>query len=97
MKTAPSLSPDHLPRSARLVVAGFVAAALVVVAGVVSSAPALAAEVDQAVVVRVVDGDTLVVELKGKQTRVRLLNVDTPETKDPNEPADASARRHPRT
>lgn len=97
MKTAPFLSPDHLPRSARLVVAGFVAAALVVVAGVVSSAPALAAEVDQAVVVRVVDGDTLVVKLKGKQTRVRLLNVDTPETKDPNEPVDASARRHPRT
>ncbi len=36
-------------------------------------------------VVRVVDGDTLVVRLDGVKTTVRLLNVDTPETKDPNE------------
>jgi micrococcal nuclease len=33
-----------------------------------------------AVVERVVDGDTIVVDLDGERTRVRLLNVDTPET-----------------
>jgi endonuclease YncB( thermonuclease family) len=44
-----------------------------------------AADVDQAVVVRVVDGDTLVVRLGASDTTVRLLNVDAPETKDPNE------------
>lgn len=39
---------------------------------------------DQTTVVRVVDGDTLVAALGGIDTTVRLLNVDTPETKDPN-------------
>ena len=38
----------------------------------------------QAVVVRVIDGDTLVVNLGEVDTTIRLLNVDTPETKDPN-------------
>ena len=33
---------------------------------------------------RVVDGDTVVVALAGTDTTIRLLNVDTPETKDPN-------------
>ncbi|MFW0169329.1 thermonuclease family protein [Rothia sp. P4278] len=33
---------------------------------------------------RVVDGDTFDVSYKGQDTRVRLLNVDTPETKHPN-------------
>lgn len=39
----------------------------------------------EAVVLRVVDGDTLVVDLTGVSTKIRLLNVDAPETKDPNE------------
>lgn len=39
-----------------------------------------------ATVMRVVDGDTLVVMLSDVKTTVRLLNVDTPETKDPNKP-----------
>lgn len=39
-----------------------------------------------ATVVRVVDGDTLVVMISDVKTTVRLLNVDTPETKDPNKP-----------
>ncbi|MDP2103702.1 MAG: thermonuclease family protein, partial [Candidatus Gracilibacteria bacterium] len=34
-------------------------------------------------VLRVVDGDTIVVELYGKQEKVRLIGVDTPETVDP--------------
>lgn len=52
---------------------------------------------DRATVVRVVDGDTFVASLDGKETTVRLLNVDTPETKKPEHPAecfgpDASAK-----
>lgn len=34
-------------------------------------------------VVRVVDGDTIVVNVKGAQEKVRLIGVDTPETVDP--------------
>ncbi|MGP5732527.1 thermonuclease family protein [Arthrobacter rhombi] len=39
-----------------------------------------------ATVVRVVDGDTLVASLDGTVETIRLLNVDTPETKKPNTP-----------
>lgn len=39
-----------------------------------------------AIVTRIVDGDTIDVEIDGKEERLRLLLVDTPETKDPNEP-----------
>ncbi|WP_210244082.1 thermonuclease family protein [Arthrobacter yangruifuii] len=66
------------------------AAAVVVLAATSCSEPAAAEpEVqprDGATVVRVIDGDTLVVDLAGEDVTVRLLNVDTPETKDPNEP-----------
>lgn len=34
-------------------------------------------------VVRVVDGDTIVVQIKGVQEKVRFIGVDTPETVDP--------------
>jgi micrococcal nuclease len=40
---------------------------------------------DDASVVRVVDGDTVVVRLAGRDTTVRLIGIDTPETKDPRE------------
>lgn len=39
-----------------------------------------------AVVVRAVDGDTLVVLVDGAEERVRLIGIDTPETKDPRRP-----------
>ena len=39
-----------------------------------------------ATVVRVVDGDTLVARLGGRNENVRLVGVDTPETKDPRKP-----------
>lgn len=50
-------------------------------------------------VVRVVDGDTIVVDQDGAQVRVRLLGIDTPETVKPDSPVecfgpDASARAH---
>ena len=35
--------------------------------------------------VRVVDGDTIVVSIQGEEERVRLLNIDTPETVHPSE------------
>jgi micrococcal nuclease len=48
-----------------------------------SAAPELRGE--RAVVERVIDGDTVDVQRDGEVVRVRLLNIDTPETKDPNE------------
>ncbi len=39
-------------------------------------------------VLRVVDGDTIVVEMKGKQYRVRYIGIDTPETHHPTDGAD---------
>lgn len=42
------------------------------------------ASADTGVVHRVIDGDTVDVEIRGEVTRVRLLNVNTPETKDPD-------------
>ncbi|MCW0211826.1 MAG: thermonuclease family protein [Pseudonocardia sp.] len=38
-----------------------------------------------AIVTHLVDGDTLDVTIGGHPERIRLLNVDTPETKDPDE------------
>lgn len=36
-------------------------------------------------VIRVIDGDTLIALVEGEETTIRLLNIDTPETKDPDE------------
>jgi micrococcal nuclease len=66
--------------------AGFVLAAGGVGTSVAVANTAGAAETDQGVVQRVVDGDTVDVSVGGTTTRIRLLNVDTPETVDPNEP-----------
>jgi micrococcal nuclease len=40
----------------------------------------------EAVVQRVVDGDTIVVSIAGRDERVRLIGVDTPESVDPRTP-----------
>lgn len=37
---------------------------------------------------RVIDGDTIVIEIDGKQERVRLIGVDTPETVHPSKPVE---------
>lgn len=42
----------------------------------------------QATVVRIIDGDTFKASTNGEEKTVRLLNVDTPETKDPNAPVE---------
>jgi endonuclease YncB( thermonuclease family) len=39
-----------------------------------------------ATMVSVVDGDTIDVNIKGHRERVRLIGIDTPETKKPNTP-----------
>lgn len=41
-----------------------------------------------AVVTAVVDGDTIDVQVDGEERRVRLLNIDTPESVDPNHPVE---------
>ena len=43
-------------------------------------------------VLRVLDGDTVVVRLDGKETRVRLIGVDAPESVDPRQPVQRFAR-----
>jgi micrococcal nuclease len=39
-------------------------------------------------VIRVIDGDTVVIDLDGKQTSVRFIGVDTPETVHPSKPVE---------
>lgn len=43
-------------------------------------------------VVRVIDGDTIVVEIGGVDTTVRLIGIDTPETVDPRKPVQCFGR-----
>ncbi|WP_413542728.1 thermonuclease family protein [Citricoccus nitrophenolicus] len=67
------------------IAAGAVAVAVVGgAAGVaVAQSGGSAEDRDQATVVRVIDGDTFDARIDGEVERVRLLNVDTPETKHP--------------
>src|SRR5262249_8871943 len=61
-------------------------------------APAPSGAALEVPVTRVVDGDTIAVTRDGAEVRVRLIGIDTPETKKPNTPVecygrDGSARR----
>ena len=66
----------------RWLTSGLVIAGLAIGIGVV----AYARDESRATVSRVIDGDTLVARVAGTDTTIRFLNVDTPETKDPNAP-----------
>jgi micrococcal nuclease len=66
-------------------VIGAVLAAAVVAGSLVGAA---AANEHSGTVVRIVDGDTIVVSINNLDQTIRLLNVDTPETKDPNQPVE---------
>jgi micrococcal nuclease len=61
-----------------LLAVGGVGTAVVVAA--VSDTPSA----EQAVVTYLVDGDTFDVSVDGRTERIRMLNIDTPETKDPD-------------
>ncbi len=52
------------------------------------SGGAAAGEPGRATVVRVVDGDTILVAIGGVDERVRLIGIDTPESVDPRSPVD---------
>jgi micrococcal nuclease len=47
---------------------------------------------DQVRVVRVVDGDTIIVELDGREERVRYIGIDAPESVQPNAPVECFGR-----
>ncbi|SHN69802.1 micrococcal nuclease [Geodermatophilus obscurus] len=67
------------------------AATAVVVAGVIAGGGVVHAATDNsttATVAKVVDGDTIDVRYDGETYRVRLLNVDTPESVDPEKPVE---------
>lgn len=51
-------------------------------------APKKTPDFEEATVVRVVDGDTIHVEINGEKKKVRLILVDTPETKHPRKPVE---------
>ncbi len=59
-------------------------ASLILLAGITTASPALLRE--DARVVSVIDGDTIIVEHPGGQATVRLIGVDTPETSRPDQP-----------
>ncbi len=63
-----------------------VAALGVVSVGAVALGAVIGDDDRQGEVVRVIDGDTLVALVGGEETTIRLLNVDTPETKHPDLP-----------
>lgn len=67
-------------------ISGFIGGALTV--ALVGSGIAAANGNFATTVVRVIDGDTLVARINGDETTIRLLNVDTPETKDPTKPTE---------
>ena len=64
----------------KLIVGVVAVTSVAVGAGVVATA----ASTDGAVVTHIVDGDTFDATVDGRSTRIRLLNIDTPETKDPD-------------
>ena len=57
-----------------------------------ASAPVVLPSGDDATVTRVVDGDTIVTDVKGREVKVRLIGIDTPEVKDPRKPVQCFGR-----
>jgi micrococcal nuclease len=68
------------------IVAGAVVLGFVATACTQAPASQTASDRNGATVVRVIDGDTIVADLSGAETTIRLLNIDTPETKHPDKP-----------
>lgn len=79
------------PARAAAIAAACVTAVVVALAGCAghhgsSRSGTAGARPGTAVVVRDIDGDTIDVRLDGRVERLRLLGIDTPETKDPRKP-----------
>jgi micrococcal nuclease len=65
-----------------------VAALIAMAVGCDSARLATTASEGEATVVRVVDGDTLVADFAGREEKVRLIGIDTPESVKPNTPVE---------
>jgi micrococcal nuclease len=80
----------------RLLVALAVAAAAVLVGGgalqLDGSSSDAGRDDARARVVRIVDGDTIVVRLDGRQERLRYIGIDTPESVAPDQPVECFGR-----
>ncbi|HEX4820262.1 MAG TPA: thermonuclease family protein [Acidimicrobiales bacterium] len=61
--------------------------AVVLLVGACSHAPTASTD-GRAAIVRVIDGDTIVVHIGGHDEHVRLLGIDTPETHKPDSPVE---------
>ncbi|HZV73182.1 MAG TPA: thermonuclease family protein [Conexibacter sp.] len=87
--------PRALPWIALLLLAGFVLGDVQVPSWLGGSGePALAAGGSAAArLERVIDGDTIVVQVGGREERVRYIGVDTPETVKPNTPVQCFGER----
>ena len=46
----------------------------------------------QAELIRVIDGDTIVVNIDGKEEKIRIIGIDTPESVKPNTPVECFAQ-----
>lgn len=68
------------PRKAVLLI--LIAAFLLMLAAPAAAGPA----VQEAYVIRTVDGDTLLARFDGREYRIRMVGVDTPETHHPSKP-----------
>lgn len=79
-------SAQPVGRKLARALAGLIAVGIVATGCTASPKPATDQGSSQATVVRIIDGDTLVADISGTEETVRLLNIDTPETKDPQEP-----------
>src|SRR5207237_5495658 len=60
-------------------------------AGRTSAGPTSSTSPGAATVERVVDGDTIIVNVAGRRERVRLVGIDTPESVEPNTPVQCFA------
>ena len=69
-------------------IAVFLFALLVAFGGEQLAAPAQTIPDGYVEVVRVVDGDTIVIKENGEEKTIRLIGVDTPETKHPRKPVE---------
>ena len=83
---------DRLAR--RLLIVGIVILAMPTLSITQPPYPAVTFDEDKAYrILRVIDGDTIEVEYEGKDEKVRLIGVDTPETVHPNKPVEPYGRQ----